>query len=139
MKQIIAISLSLIMLSSQLGIAMNTHFCGDIAVKSALTFGEKHLDCGMANMDSACELKDIDHDNITSQTCCKNLHQLLNSDENFKNQVSEAQFSTSFFVAFVHTFINGFSVNQEEKIKFYYEPPPPVAIDIQVLYQTFLI
>jgi hypothetical protein len=138
-KQIIAISLALIMLTSQLGIAMNTHFCGDIAVKSALSIGEEHLDCGMATMDGDCESDGINHDNISSPSCCKNLHQVLHSDDNFKNQVNEIQFSPTFIVAFLHTYINALEELHEDKNKCYFESPPPVTADIQVLYQTFLI
>lgn len=139
MKQIIAISLALIVLTSQLGIAMNTHFCGDLAVKSVLTIGEEHLDCGMASMDRDCESDDPDHDNFSSQSCCKNLHQVLRSDDNFKNQASEIQFSPTFMVVFVYAYLNALEEIHENKNKFYFESPPPVTTDIQVLYQTFLI
>jgi hypothetical protein len=127
------------MLISQLGIAMNTHFCGDIAVKSALSIGEEHLDCGMANMDTDCDLDESDHDNLSSQSCCKNLHQVLNSDDNFKNQVNEIQFSTNFIVVFVQSYINALEEIHEDRNKFHFESPPTVTTDIQVLYQTFLI
>lgn len=127
------------MLTSQLGIAMNTHFCGEIAVKSALTIGEEHLDCGMATMDRDCESDDTNHDNLSSQSCCKNLHQVLRSDDNFKNQVSEIQLSPTFLVVFVHAYLNALEEIHENKNKFFFESPPPVTTDIQVLYQTFLI
>ncbi len=55
MKKILAISLALIMLSTNTGLSMATHYCGGLAVKSQLVLGHESLDCGMSNMDKVCE------------------------------------------------------------------------------------
>ena len=73
LKKISAILLAVLILSSNLSIALSTHFCCGKAVKSELSIGNYDIDCGMTDMES-CEVVDWDFNEIKAVPCCENQH-----------------------------------------------------------------
>lgn len=139
MKRIISISLGLLMLVSNVGFTMNTHFCGGEAVETSFSIGLHNPDCGMPDMDRDCETIPYTEEQIKSKPCCENQHQLLHLDENADVQATSVEFNPVFFVAFIHSFVQPVLFADQSLVDNTYHSPPIPDKDIQVLFQTFLI
>jgi len=139
LKKLISISLALLLLVSNISFAINTHFCGGIAVKNSFSFGLHNPDCGMNDTTENCEARNSQSNQLKVKPCCENQHQLLNLDDNTNLHSASSSLSASFFVAFVHTFIapNVF-VEQRTIDNFSFLHPKPDK-DLKVLFQSFLI
>lgn len=127
------------MLVSNLGIAMNTHFCSGLVVENSVSIGVGHLDCGMANMEIKCEANANQETQIIPEPCCQNTHQFLQIDDNVDVRAAKIELNHDFVVALVQTFMDFRPFLQEAKIQFAEYSPPPLQQDVQVLFQSFLI
>ena len=139
MRKLIAILLSFLMLTSNIGFTMNTHLCEGIAVENSITIGLADLDCGMNAHKEDCESEKTKEKQIQENPCCKNQHKVLQLDENVEFQVPIETINTDFIVAYFFTFIQ--SLSFESLGAQIIQAPPLLAkhIKIQVLFQTFLI
>jgi hypothetical protein len=138
-KKVISISLALLMLVSNVGFTLNTHFCGGEAVETSFSIGLHNPDCGMPDMDRDCETIPSTEEQVKSKPCCENQHQLIQLDENADLQAFSTEVNPTFFVAFVHSFVQPILFADQAFVhNTYYSPPIPDK-DIQVLFQTFLI
>ena len=139
MKIITTISLILLMLTSSIGLSVNTHFCGDEALMTSLSLGLEHTDCGMDNMDEPCETKSISDLQLVSEKCCEDQLQILQLDENIEVLSSSTKVNYIVFVTFVHTFGQSLLFSDQltaQNIDFTFPTPEK---DAQILFQTFLI
>jgi len=136
-RKLLTILLAILMLISNIGISINTHYCSGHQVAQSLSFGISDLDCGMNNMDQTC-----DHDpnkNTLSKSCCKNVHQLLQVEDSFVMHATASGINPFFVIAFVQTIAQE-RILLPAKQQFFtnYHIPPPKK-SAQVLFQTFLI
>ncbi len=139
MKSIVSVSLALLLLVANVGFSMNTHFCGGEAVETSFSIGLHNPDCGMDNMDEACEANLPIEEQIMPQPCCENQHQLMQLDENAAIQSLTVSTNFVFLVAFIHAFVQPILfADQSFTQNAFYDTPLPDK-DIQVLFQTFLI
>ena len=139
MKKIISIFLSMLLLVSSSGMAYARHFCGGMEMISEITFGEKHLSCGM-DMDAESSECGDEPKVSDEKHCCENLIAKVQTDENF----AKASFDLKFSTVFVATFNPIFELETEEilspkTIYFAEYNPPPLLQDLNILYDTFLI
>jgi len=134
MKKAFSILLALIFLSSNLGFALGTHFCGDHAFESKIVLGTADLDCGMGMM----EMKSSHSKALSKKKgCCENVFHDLKIKDNFnpglKVKSPEAQFAVLFAITYNELFL---SVNEVE-VNFIDYSPPPLEKDIPILIQSF--
>lgn len=139
MKKVISISLTLLMLVSNIGFAMNTHFCGGKAVETTFTLGLGNPDCGMEDMEQECENMPSEEEQIKAKPCCENHHQVIQTDDIAKTQPSTSVVNPLFFTAFVQVFIQPLFFVDKRQSEYSEYPPPFFERDVQVLFQTFLI
>ena len=139
MKRLIALFLAFLLLTSNIGFAMATHFCGGHAVKSKLAIGMIDLDCGMAQMDTECENKPPKGITIKSEPCCNNDYQSLQTDDDYTSGLVHVKLHPDFVTAFMPSFFNVSVLPEKTKNLFSCHSPPPSGKNIQVLFQTFLI
>ncbi len=138
-KKIIAISLALHLLIFNIGLAVNTHFCGGQVVETSFSIGLHNPDCGMAMMNEGCGVATATKVQVIKTSCCQNQHQILQLDENTYTEAYKVHANSFFFVAFVHTFVQVLTFFDQKLVhNTDYSPPIPDK-DIQVLFQTFLI
>lgn len=127
------------MLASNIGLTMNTHYCGGHAVDSSFSLGLANLDCGMPDMEKACGSEKPEAPSIQPLPCCENQHQVLEVDDNLKVFAPIVKLNPSFLFAFVFVysqpelFVNALSNAYRE-----YSAPLP-DIDHQVMFESFLI
>ena len=135
-QKIASIALSILMLLSSSGVTYAQHFCGDFEMIAKVTLGEEHLDCGMAmeTEPAGCDDPESDHD------CCDNEYTSVELDDNFAKSSLQFEFDTEFALAFVSVFILNFEAEiMPTDDLFRDHSPPPLIIDRQVHFETFLI
>ena len=71
MRKAIAISLSFILLLSNVGLTLASHYCGGHVVESQLMIGANNLDCGMPDMGATCANDDAAN-SVQSIPYCEN-------------------------------------------------------------------
>jgi len=139
MKQVLAISLSLLMLTNYVGLTFNTHYCGGKAVKTTLSIGLEDLDCGMIEVDTPCKSQS-ESSTFNLKKCCKNTHtQVIFEDEYNTQETVLTDVDFQFIAAFIISYINNYSVSTLADVEYSNYPPPLLAFDIPVLIQSFLI
>jgi len=136
MRKVIAISLSFILLFSNVGLTLAIHYCGGEAVESQLMIGEKSLDCGMPDMDATCE-NDGAANTVRPIPCCENHYTTVNLKDSFTASSLVIVPHDIFIQAFAAIFID-FSFVRESLTDDYFTYLPPVAWpDISILFQVF--
>ncbi|MGL1885177.1 MAG: hypothetical protein OCD76_01585 [Reichenbachiella sp.] len=138
MKKIISISLAFILLLSNAGFAVATHYCGGQAVKSSIVLGNAMIDCGM-KMDKECESKETIGIQISKTPCCQNEYQSLDVEDDYKQSVLRSNVNIEFIAAFINSFILTplFADSNESEYANY--SPPFLESDIPTLHQVFLL
>ncbi|NEN23831.1 hypothetical protein G3O08_09990 [Cryomorpha ignava] len=136
MKKVSAILLALLILSSNLSIALSTHFCGGKAVKSEFSIGNYDLDCGMADMESCNDL-DWNFNKIQATPCCENQHSFFKINDRYQN-LGAIDFG---FIPFA--IVKDFSLQVSSIVQTFpkalfqtYKPPLPKQA-VFILYQVF--
>jgi len=138
LKKVISVVLTLLMLISTSSIGYAQHFCGDYLAKATISIGHTHLNCGMEKHEPDCETEDVQAE-ISRKSCCKNNISKIEIDENYNGSNLEVKLNTTFVAAFIITHINLLFEEDGRSNQFTDYKPPLPDIDVQVLYQTFLI
>lgn len=126
------------MLTSHLGFAVGTHFCGGLAVEAKLMIGHEHLDCGMADIGKECEGKSDGKTYLDKMPCCENEYLSIEVEDEFKPTVEQNALNFEFVAAFAVSYLDVFSVDEINLQHTNYNPPQ-VAEDISILHQVFII
>ncbi|HCS19615.1 MAG TPA: hypothetical protein DIW47_03455 [Bacteroidetes bacterium] len=139
MKIVFAIFLALLMLITNVEIALATHYCDGEAVKTSISVGHDDIDCGMNRMEASCE-EESDSPTVKSKNCCENKYAELSTKDDY-NGLTPATSSVEFqFIAvFVATYFNLYSFNASTEAGYANYSPPLLALDIPVVIQSFLI
>ena len=127
------------MLVSNIGLAMNTHYCGGHAMDSSFSLGLHDLDCGMPNMDEVLEVDLSNEIQFKASACCDTEHQILQLDEDIELQSAAKEINPIFLVSFANSLIQPLVFTETFISENAFDPSPLPDKDIQVLYQTFLL
>jgi hypothetical protein len=139
LKRVIALFFAVVMLASNAGFALNTHYCGGEAVESSLSIGIAHLDCGMTETKKDCESGASHTNQIDRKPCCENEHQSFQLEDDFELQSDSNPIHPVFIIAFVDSFVQTIiDVPSIEIFSANFSPPLPKQ-DKQVLFQSFLL
>jgi hypothetical protein len=137
-KKILALFLSLILLSSQVGFAVSTHFCGGEISERAISLVGSTVGCGMESQESICNTVKISDDAISKKSCCDDESQVFQLKQDFNKKHNSIDLETTFISLFLTNYTLLF--NTEEKVEYANIPPPPlIQQNSQVLFQTFLL
>lgn len=135
-KKIISISLVLMFLVSHLGLAVGTHYCMGMAVKSEIVLGHEHLDCGMGMDRTATH---SEQEMIAASPCCQNTYASVDVENDINLQTALDQLNLEFVVAFIHSFWElDLALNLASLPTIPYKSPPKVLIPQEFL-QVFRI
>jgi len=139
-KSILAILLSVLILSTSLGAVMYKHYCGDSLQEVAFAETEEHCDHhGEGDEMPPCHKHEKD-----MEGCCKTESQKIAVEdiqqEKESNSVLKtgASFVSVFYVLVNYLFSNPLD-SQAQSIIQIFDDPPLYQAPIQVLYQSFLI
>lgn len=138
-RRFLSLLLAFLLLGTNLGLAVNAHFCGKVAVERTLSFGEEHLHCGM-EQPAAVDKSSCDTLLLTA-ACCHNQHDLLITEAD--SPAPQAQklslAATVAIAAVVHTFVAPLLAAAPAPAVFVADSPPPPAVGLFVLHQHFLL
>lgn len=136
MKKLLAISLALVVMTSNIGLAMVTHYCGGQAVASQIVIGQGTLGCGMSNMQMRTEQKNSEIE-YESSGCCEDHYQSFEIEDEYN--LLQLSINLDFVASFVHSFLDLVILSEEEHPQYAQYSPPLIFRDIPVLNQTFII
>ncbi len=138
MKKIISISLAIILLLSNAGFAVATHYCGGQAVKSSIVLGNAWIDCGM-KMEKECANTETKGVQITKTPCCQNEYQSLDVEDDYKPTIVQSNVHVEFVVSsIIFSILLPLSVGSNET-EYAICSPPFLERDVPALQQVFLI
>lgn len=133
-----ALFLSLLILGSQVGFAVSTHFCGGEVSDRVISLVGSKVGCGMESQESSCSRVEISDDNISEKSCCDDESHVYQLKEDFNKKYNSIELETTFIRLFLTNYTLLF--NTEEKVVHTNIPPPPlIQQNSQVLFQTFLL
>lgn len=136
LKKLLAISLSIIMLMSSIGVTLATHFCMGHAVDSQWSLGKADVDCGMG----MAVIQTCDHETQLNRVpCCENKYQSATHDESLTQAELLLNFKISFDTAIVMLFNWQPTFNTVTFSENSFYSPPLLAQVIPVLHQSFLL
>ena len=124
------------MLLSNVGFAVNTHYCSGQAIGSSISLGVDQLHCSMSEETASCQ-----QGQVLEKTCCENEHHLIQLDENAEKQASLSHLSVPFVAVLVAVVGKGFLFEPlaAHTRQWVLHAPPLRKQDRQVLFQSFLI
>ena len=131
-----ALFLSLLILGSQVGFAVSTHYCGGKVSDRAISIIEEKVSCGMESLENNCPSMAY---GISEKSCCEDESTVYQLDEDFQKKQRSFEVETEFLAVFVaHYFL---LFEQDQAIEDYSKlaPPPLIQQNNQVLFQTFLL
>ncbi|WP_306639760.1 HYC_CC_PP family protein [Sanyastnella coralliicola] len=139
MKKVLAIFLSVLMLTSNVGITLATHYCGGKAVKTSIMLGQEDLSCGMTEMEPYCE-KHHESPTITSKSCCENQYVRFEIEDDYRSSsIVEIPLQIGFIAAFIIGYINLYFFDASTEAEYLKYSPPLLDLDIPVFIQSFLL
>ncbi|NJN42793.1 MAG: hypothetical protein HC811_11735 [Flammeovirgaceae bacterium] len=138
MKKIISISLAFILLASNIGLALTTHFCGGHAVENNLVIGISDLRCAMQEMEEDAGLPHSENGTFFSpQPCCDNDYKIFQLEEDVE---TPHLFSTSNLSPFVvQDVLNNAIQSQTFTLDYTSYSPPRLTHEVVISYQVFRI
>ncbi|PCJ81218.1 MAG: hypothetical protein COA49_05775 [Bacteroidetes bacterium] len=140
MKQLFSIFLATLMLVSNMGVTLATHYCGGKAVMSAFALGEMELSCGMSADDTCTHSSGTSSDSLENKTCCQNKYLQLDVDDVKSLDAAVAIDNASNNVYLVYNTIQLYSSQiLQIPTKYEYYSPPLIERDIIILVQSYLI
>ncbi len=128
--------MSFLLLGSQVGFSVATHYCGGEVSDRAISLLGKKVSCGMESMEDNCASMD---NSISEQSCCDDESSVYQLNEDFQKKQRSVEIETDFLAVFTFHYLLLF--DKEQSINNFTELPQPPLIqqDIQVLFQSFLI
>ncbi len=137
MKKIISLILSILILTSNVGMSFSTHVCGGKVFKRSLIFSSAELPgCGMESGDkSSCP----NNTGTFQKKCCEDKVTNYAVDDTYKVPSSEKSLNPEFDTAFALVFTNFLFTHSVTTSYYTLKEAPPLSSDIIVLIQSFLI
>ncbi len=139
-KSILAILLSVLILSTSLGAVMYKHYCGDTLQEVAFAEQDKH--CTHHTEDK--EMPPCHKHEAEKEDCCKTESQKIAVDDVQQQKESNSILkSGASFVSVIYVLVNYLFSNpldsQAQSSILIFDSPPLYKAPLQVLYQSFLI
>jgi hypothetical protein len=138
-KRILAIFITMLMLTTNVGLTFASHFCGGMVVKSTFLLGQSAIGCGMSDTDAACEIS-CESSEIQRKNCCENTYKSVTINDDY-NRITckNPDDSFKFIAAFINSYTNLYSLNTLKNAEYFYYLPPLLKQNFQVINQSFLI
>ncbi len=139
MNRVVSILLSFFLLASHISLTIGTHYCRGQAVDSRLLFGETHMGCNMADMEEAFDIAGDGDFVFTNPPCCENHYQELQTTDDFVRDATQVNINAGAAAALTTPVGNEVLLSRRAAQAYADYLPPPLAIDIHSLFQTFRI
>lgn len=138
MKKTLSLFLAFILLFSNAGFTLATHYCGGEALMSRIMVGSEPMGCGMAGMDESDSAGQETHSKTTP--CCENHYQLIEVEDDYHpSKLLQLNIQADYVAAFVSVYFVFPPHFPKKEPQYLTYSPPPLLRDIPVLHQVFLI
>ncbi|HET8860644.1 HYC_CC_PP family protein [Marivirga sp.] len=139
-KSILALLLSVLILSTSLGAVMYKHFCGDTLQEVAFAEPDKHC----THHAESSELPPCHQHEAEKEGCCKTESQKIAVEDIQKQKENNSILkSGASFVSVIYVLVNYLFSNpldsQAQSSILIFDSPPLYKAPFQILYQSFLI
>lgn len=131
-RNITAVLLAVLVLTSTMSFTINKHFCGGHLVSTSVILKAKS--CGM----DSPQTKDRDCETFV-KNCCNEETQLIEGQEDLKLDLTDLDQKQLFIYSFVLSYIDLFEGLEKHIVPYEHYKPPLVVRDIQLLDEVFLI
>ena len=138
MKSTFSIFFALLLLTTQVGVSLATHFCGGEVFKSSISIiGDESPTC---DMQDAGEMDCTNQSGMHNKSCCEDQAVNVQIEDQYDTSSSTALNNSLVFLAsFSISYIYAISPTDANVVKADYYDPPVLELDIPVLIQSFLI
>jgi len=136
MKRVISILLTIIFLTSNVGVALATHYCGGKVFKQSIVFDGVQLNCGM---EKSSNLSCVQFETTITDNCCKNEVQRFKIKDRYNDSTAKVILSAQFVKVFLASYIELVAFETKVHATYLHYNPPLPDRDISVLIQSFLI
>jgi hypothetical protein len=139
MKKTLSILFATLMLFSNMGFSIASHYCQGNLVKTGLVHGGNNFGCCMAKK-AVQSPENCDSLNIQKKkNCCQNTYQQLDIEDDFNTQSLQIELNKQFVLAFFPIFFHLTQSEEKEIDTCTAYSPPLIERNTQVLFQTFLL
>lgn len=128
--------MSLLLLGSQVGFSVATHYCGGEVSDRAISLLGEELGCGMESMKNSCAST---NNGVSEKSCCNDESSVYQLNEDFQKKERSIESQTNFLAVFAVNYLILFDT--EQVAENYQVPPqsPLIQQNTQVLFQSFLL
>lgn len=135
-RNIISLSLALLVVFSTFSFTIEKHFCGETLVGKAVFSSAKKCSSEM----HTCVAKESGHMNTKKDSCCSNKQENIIGQDELKTSSSSFDFlQFNYIIPFILILGNFLYELPFQEISQKYYKPPLLFADVQVIYQIFLI
>jgi hypothetical protein len=134
LKNITAICLTFLVMTSTMSFTINQHFCGGELVDTSLFV--KADTCMMEGM----EMSNSGDTSVVKNNCCNDVITIIDGQDEVHQNGKQLTFEQQLFIArFVYTYSDLFSNKENSIVSYTNYIPPKLVKDIQALDEIFLI
>ncbi|QYA26674.1 hypothetical protein G3I01_14595 [Gramella sp. MT6] len=135
-RNIISLSLALLVVFSTLSFTVEKHFCGKTLVGKAVFSSAKKCSSEM----HICAAEDRGHMNTKKDSCCSNKKENIDGQDELKTSSFSFDFlQFNYIIPLIFISENFLYELPFQEIPHKYYKPPLLFADVQVFYQVFLI
>lgn len=139
MKKLASIIIVLNLIFLNIGLSINSHFCGGELSKSSLTLFHSDLSCGMDNINSECDNSPLVN-TLKSIPCCLDLSNMVDLDIDYVlNKISNMIFALKFVCIISLNKTDYAGINNFISISIDSHPPPEYNSKYRIFNQVFII
>ncbi|WP_442265357.1 HYC_CC_PP family protein [Tenacibaculum sp. ZS6-P6] len=126
--------LALLVLFSTFSFTVEKHYCGEFLV--SISYFGNSVNCGDEEGEEDCDDPQV----IKKKKCCKDEIQQIQGQDDLKNSFEKFDIQKQqFVVAFLSSYYNLFAdFNKQINLNEFYTPPN-LNLDLQVLYEVYII
>ena len=139
MKKLASIIIVLNLIFLNIGLSINSHYCGGELSKSSISLFHSYLSCGMDNMISECDNIPLVN-SLKSIPCCLDLSEMVNIDIDYMfNKLSNLNFSLKLIYTITPNKIVITELHWSNRASFDSHPPPKYNSEYRIFNQVFII
>lgn len=137
MRRLIAGILSILLFTTNMSLAVTTHYCAGTVAKVGVTHSLESFGCGMIEMQQPCE-KDSSEDKVKRSNCCENQSQFFSIEDDYSSSsIDVLSFELSALPVDFPCDIAPVAQTQTLAFNSFANPPPSVPRYIQ--FEQFLL
>jgi len=139
MKKLASIIIVLNLIFLNIGLSINSHYCGGELSKSSISLFHSGIGCGMEDMNTKCDNLPI-LNSIKPIPCCLDISEIVNVDIDYMfNKLSNLNFTLKLIYTITPKKIDITELHWSNRASFDSHPPPNYNSEYRIFNQVFII